>query len=198
MQSMLDAIDQTTGEGRRDFVLLSFLFNTGARVSEAVGLQACDLRLAPPAIVFLKGKGSKERVCPVSPETARALREYLEAQEIGPRKHGRSSITRGYPLTRFGVRWILQKHVRQAARHVPSLKSKRLHPHSLRHGTAIHLLRSGVDLSMIAHWLGHASVNTTYKYLSLNLEAKYGKPWPRPSQSWGVTATPVAGAQIEI
>jgi site-specific recombinase XerD len=75
-------------------------------------------------------------------------------------------------LTRFGVRWILQKHVRQAARHVPSLKSKRLHPHSLRHGTAIHLLRSGVDLSMIAHWLGHASVNTTYKYLSLNLEAK--------------------------
>jgi site-specific recombinase XerD len=75
-------------------------------------------------------------------------------------------------LTRFGVRWILQKHVRQAARHVPSLKFKRLHPHSLRHGTAIHLLRSGVDLSMIAHWLGHASVNTTYKYLSLNLEAK--------------------------
>jgi site-specific recombinase XerD len=173
MQSMLDAIDQTTGEGRRDFVLLSFLFNTGARVSEAVGLQACDLRLAPPASVLLKGKGSKERVCPLWPETARALREYLEAQEIGIREtrtvfHNH----RGYPLTRFGVRWILQKHVRQAARHVPSLKSKRLHPHSLRHGTAIHLLRSGVDLSMIAHWLGHASVNTTYKYLSLNLEAK--------------------------
>jgi integrase/recombinase XerD len=152
---------------------LSFLFNTGARVSEAVGLQACDLRLAPPASVLLKGKGSKERVCPLWPETARALREYLEAQEIGL---GETRTVfhnhRGYPLTRFGVRWILQKHVRQAARHVPSLKSKRLHPHSLRHGTAIHLLRSGVDLSMIAHWLGHASVNTTYKYLSLNLEAK--------------------------
>jgi integrase/recombinase XerD len=173
MQELLHGIDQTTEDGQRDFVLLSLLFNTGARVSEVVGLQACDLRLAPPASVLLKGKGRKERVCPIWPETARALREYLEAQEIG--FHETRTVFhnhRGYPLTRFGVRWILQKHVRQVARHVPSLKSKRLHPHSLRHGTAIHLLRSGVDLSMIAHWLGHASVNTTYKYLSLNLEAK--------------------------
>jgi integrase/recombinase XerD len=70
------------------------------------------------------------------------------------------------------VRWILRKHVRSAALRVSSLKSKRLHPHSLRHSTAIHLLRSGVDLSTIANWLGHVSINTTYKYVTLDLEAK--------------------------
>jgi site-specific recombinase XerD len=75
-------------------------------------------------------------------------------------------------LTRFGIRWILQKHVREATCHTPSLKKKRLHPHSWRHSTAVHLLRSGVDLSTIAHLLGHASVNTTNKYLAINLEAK--------------------------
>lgn len=173
MQAMLHGIDQRTGNGQRDFVLLSFLFNTGARVSEAVGLQACDLRLTPPPSVLLRGKGQRERVCPLWSETARALQQYLETQAIGLQET-RSVFCnqRGYPLTRFGIRWILQKHVHHAATHVSSLKSKRLHPHSLRHGTAICLLRSGVDLSTIAHWLGHASVNTTYKYLALDLEAK--------------------------
>ena len=134
LQAVLHGIDQTTAEGQRDFVLLSFLFNTGARVSEAVGLQARDLRLAPPANVLLRGKGKKERVCPLWPETARALRQYLETQGIGleePRSVFRNR--RGCPLTRFGVRWILQKHVDHAMTQVPSLKSKRLHPHSLRH-----------------------------------------------------------------
>ena len=79
---------------------------------------------------------------------------------------------RGGPLTRFGVRLILKKHVTKAAQRHASLKGKRLHPHSIRHSTAVHLLRSGVDLSTIAHWLGHVSVNTTNKYLAINLEAK--------------------------
>jgi site-specific recombinase XerD len=173
MQAMLDSIDRTTGEGQRDFALLSFLFNTGARVSEVVGLQVCDLRLDPPASVLLRGKGRRERVCPLWPETTRALLRHLDAAAIG--LHEARHVfgnQRGYPITRFGVRWILQKHVRQTSRQVPSLKSKRIHPHSLRHGTAIHLLRSGVDLSTIAHWLGHASVNTTHRYLALDLEAK--------------------------
>jgi site-specific recombinase XerD len=104
MQGLLHGIDQTTEDGQRDFVLLSLLFNTGARVSEVVGLQACDLRLAPPASVLLKGKGRKERVCPIWPETARALREHLEAQEIV--FHETRTVFhnhRGYPLTRSAV-----------------------------------------------------------------------------------------------
>jgi site-specific recombinase XerD len=79
---------------------------------------------------------------------------------------------RGSRLTRFGVRLILHKYVVQAAARRPSLKNKHLHPHSIRHSTALLLLRSGVDLSTIAHWLGHVSVNTTNKYLCLDLEAK--------------------------
>ena len=173
IQAVLQGIDQRTVDGQRDFVLLTLLFNTGARVSEIVNLQANDLRLTPPTSVLLRGKGRKERVCPLWPETTRALQKYLEVQSIGIQESRHVfHNSRGYPLTRFGIRWILQKHVRLAAGHIPALKRKRLHPQSWRHSTAIHLLRSGVDLSTIAHLLGHASVNTTNKYLTLDLEAK--------------------------
>jgi integrase/recombinase XerD len=192
IQAVLRNIDLNAADGQRDFVLLTFLFNTGARVSEAVGLQTCDLRLSPPASVLLRGKGRKERVCPLWPETARALRLHLERQGTG--LHEVRSIFlnhRGQPLTRFGVRVILQKQLRRAAQKVPSLKDKRLHPHSLRHSTAIHLLRSGVDLSTIANWLGHVSVNTTNKYLTLDLDTKRAalakaKPIlaPHPYRAW--------------
>lgn len=173
IQAVLNGIDRSKAIHRRDFTLLTFLFNTGARVSEAVGLQARDLRLALPAHVLLRGKGRKERTCPIWPESARLLRELLAEQQIAP--HDARHVfqnNRGHPLTRFGARFILKKHLRIAAARVPTLRDKRLHPHCLRHSTALHLLRSGVDLSTIAHWLGHASVNTTNKYLSLDLEAK--------------------------
>jgi site-specific recombinase XerD len=173
IQAVLQGIDQSSGNGRRDSVLLGFMFNTGARVSEVVGLQACDLRLSAPASVLLRGKGRKERICPLWPETARVLREHLESEGIG--LHEKCSVFlnhRGGNLSRFGIRLILQKHIQRAAKHTPSLKNKRLHPHSLRHSTAIHLLRSGVDLSTIANWMGHVSVNTTNKYLAHDLDAK--------------------------
>jgi integrase/recombinase XerD len=173
IQAILQDIDRSTLAGRRDSVLLNLLFNTGARVSEIVGLQACDLSLSSPPSVRLRGKGRKERSCPLWPETARSLRAYLEERRIA--LHEPRSVflnQRGQPLTRFGVRLILQKHVRKTAQHEPSLKNKRLHPHCVRHSTAVHLLRSGVDLSTIASWLGHVSINTTNKYLTLDLEVK--------------------------
>ncbi len=173
VQAVLTGIDRSTADARRDFTLLTLLFNTGGRVSEVVELQATDLQLSPPPHVLFKGKGRKERSCPIWTETARLLRALLGEQSITPdepvcifRNH------RGEPLTRFGVRWILKKHCMNAADKLPSLRHKRLHPHSVRHSTAIHLLRSGVDLSTIAHWLGHVSVNTTNKYLTLDLKTK--------------------------
>ena len=173
IQSILAGIDRSRRDGRRDHVLLSFMFNTGARVGEVVSLQARDLLLDPPASVCLRGKGNKERRCPLWTETARALRLHLEECQIA--LHEARSVFlnhRGQPLTRFGVRLILQKHVRKTALRVASLRSKRLHPHSMRHSTAVHLLRSGVDLSTIANWLGHVSVTTTNRYLTLDLAAK--------------------------
>jgi site-specific recombinase XerD len=173
IQAILGGIDRSVRSGRRDHVLLSFMFNTGARVSEVVGVQACDLRLESPSSVCLRGKGRKERTCPLWSETARALRLLLEELQIGLHEPRCVFLNyRGEPLTRYGVRMILQKHVRKGSSQLPSLKGKRLHPHSLRHSTAIHLLRSGVDLSTIANWLGHASVNTTNRYLAHNLEEK--------------------------
>jgi integrase/recombinase XerD len=173
IETVLKNIDRTTRDGRRDLVLVTLLFNTGARVSEIVALTASDIRLMPPPSILLRGKGRKERVCPLWPETANLLRKHLEELGIHPERP--ETIFRnhwGRTLTRFGVRLILHKHITKAASKMPSLKQKRLHPHSFRHSTALYLLRAGIDLSTIAHWLGHTSINTTNKYLALDLEAK--------------------------
>jgi len=171
--AVLGAVDPDTGSSRRDLALLSLMFNTGARVSEIVALQTDDLQMASAPSVVLHGKGRKERTCPLWPETVHFLEKMLEERGIKPGASAALFLNqRGRDLTRFGVRLIFRKYVRRAAKRSPTLTKKRLHPHSARHSTAIQLLRSGVDLSTIAHWLGHASVNTTNKYLSVDLEAK--------------------------
>ena len=171
--AVLGAVDPGTSSSRRDLALLSLMFNTGARVSEIVALQTDDLQMASAPSVVLHGKGRKERICPLWPETVHLLEKMLEERGIKPNESAALFLNhRGMNLTRFGVRLIFKKYVRKAAKSSPTLKKKRLHPHSARHSTAVQLLRSGVDLSMIAHWLGHASVNTTNKYLSVDLEAK--------------------------
>jgi site-specific recombinase XerD len=173
LRTILEQIDQRTVWGRRDYVLLALMFNTGARVSEIVALQTSDLRLTAPHSVRLLGKGRRERICPLWPETARLLQRHLADTGLEPqvpqalfRNH------RGTPLTRFGARLILQRHVARALTALPALKSKRIHPHSIRHSTAIYLLKSGVDFSTIAHWMGHKSLNTTHRYTAIDLEAK--------------------------
>ncbi|MEA3212300.1 MAG: hypothetical protein QOE70_5357 [Chthoniobacter sp.] len=171
--AILKAIDQSTPAGRRDCVLLTVMFNTGARVQEVVSLQTTDFRLAPPPTVTFLAKGRKERICPLWTETARLLKGYFQERELKadePQPVFRNQ--HGGPLTRFGARLILRRHIERAAEIQPTLKRKRIHPHSLRHSTAVHLLKSGVDLSTIAHWLGHSSINTTHKYVTIDLESK--------------------------
>jgi site-specific recombinase XerD len=173
IDAVLQAVDRSTLDGRRDYVLLSLMFNTGARVQEIVDLKATDLELSKPFSVRIYGKGRKERICTIWPETAHVLREYIAERGIDTRNPLPVFMNHlGTCLTRFGVRYILAKYLRKAVHAQPPLGKKRLHPHSMRHSTAVHLLKSGVDLSSIANWLGHVSINTTNKYATMDLEMK--------------------------
>ncbi len=173
INAVLETVDRDAPDGKRDYALLALMFNTGARVHEIVGLKGTDLELAKPASVRIWGKGRKERICPIWPETAAVLYDYLEERRIDIRQpHAVFTNHVGASLTRFGVRYILAKYVRKASQSHPSLAMKRLHPHSVRHSTAVHLLKSGVDPASIARWLGHASVTTTNKYAVMDMEMK--------------------------
>ncbi len=171
--AVFQSVNRLKSAGRRDYALLSFMFNTGARVQEAVDLQAKDLQLTKPFSVNIYGKGRKQRVCPLWPQTAHVIKEYLEEQRIDLREPTAVFTNHlGTPLTRFGVRYIFSKYLLAAANSQPSLKKKRLHPHSMRHSTAICLLEAGIDIITIGHWMGHCSINTTNKYVAIDLEMK--------------------------
>lgn len=173
LHAILDAPDRTTTEGRRDQTLLLTLFNTGARVQETVDIRPCDLQLVCPLQVRIHGKGRKERFCPLWVQTAEALRALLTEHRIDPASaEPLFRNQRGRPLTRFGVHYLLRKYATIARSAAPTLAAKRVHPHMVRHSTAVHLLQAGVDLVTISHWLGHASVETTNRYAAVDLETK--------------------------
>ena len=173
IEAILSRINRSSRDGRRDYTLLATMFNTGARVQEIVSLQARDLQLIRPYQVRLFGKGRKERFCPLWPQTAKVLRDHCEEYQMDLRSDTRVFLNhRGQALTRFGVRYILGKHLNNARAEVVTLKRKRLHPHSMRHSTAVALLNSGVDLTTISQWLGHSSPNTTNRYATIDLTMK--------------------------
>lgn len=173
IEAVLSAIDRSTRAGRRDYVLLATMFNTGGRVQEIIDLRARDLQLSQPFQVRLLGKGRKERFCPLWPQTARLLRDFGKERQLDLRSDTRVFLNhRQQPLTRFGVRYLLAKHLSQARRRAPNLAHKKLHPHSVRHSNAVALLKAGVDLSTISQWLGHASLDTTNRYATIDLEMK--------------------------
>ena len=163
--------DKRTLEGWRDYTLLLFLFNCGARVSEAAGLRWDDLHLAAPRQVRLRGKGKKERLLPLWSETADALHRLrgistgADGQCVFVNQHGR-------PLTRDGIAYLLRKHATAAARHHPALRHKHITPHVLRHSCAVALLQSGTDVTVIRDYLGHTSVATTGRYITTNLQMR--------------------------
>ncbi|MCC6170438.1 MAG: tyrosine-type recombinase/integrase [Gammaproteobacteria bacterium] len=174
LDALLKCIDRRTALGRRDYALFAFMFNTGARVQEALDLCVEDIRFEAPPQVRLLGKGSKARICPLWPATVRLLRDLI-AEHRAPREGETLRVftnARGRPLTRYGVRYLLRQYVKQASRVAPTLKGKRLHPHSIRHSTAIALLKSGVDFATISQWLGHAGLNTTMRYARADLDLK--------------------------
>jgi site-specific recombinase XerD len=173
IDSILKAIDRTTRQGNRDYALLAVMFNTGARVQEIANLRACDVQLIKPFQLRLFGKGRKERYCPLWPQTAAVLRSFWRQRNLDPGSEAHVFLNhRDQPLSRFGIRHILFRCLGLASESAPNLRKKRLHPHSVRHSTAVALLKSGVDLSTISHLLGHASPSTTSRYARLDLEMK--------------------------
>ena len=163
--------DKRTCDGWRDYTLLLFLYNCGARVSEATGLRWDDLQLAAPRQVRLRGKGKKERLLPLWPETANALHR-LRGMSRGADGQCVFVNRRDQPLTRDGVAYVLTKHATAAAHDNPALLRKNITPHVLRHGCAVALLQSGTDVTVIRDYLGHASVATTGRYITTNLQMK--------------------------
>ena len=168
-RAVIAAVDTRSDRGRRDHALLLLLYNTGARVSEALAVRPSDLRLERPRHVRLLGKGRKERICPLWPETAIALRRIVRADTSSEPIFKSRPDT---PLTRDGVAYLLEKYVRLAAKSNPSPRLRRVTPHMLRHSCAVALLQAGVDITVIRDYLGHASVSTTSRYVTTNLEMK--------------------------
>ena len=171
VNTLLAAPDQHTWSGRRDHALLLLAVQTGLRLSELTGLGRQDLHIGTGAHVRVIGKGRKERCTPLSKSTRTVLAAWIreppraEDQPLFPN-------ARGGRLSAHGVHYLLHKHVAAAAGKCPSLKSKRVSPHVLRHTTAMDLLQEGVDRSVIALWLGHESVETTQIYLDADLALK--------------------------
>ncbi|MBP6689788.1 MAG: tyrosine-type recombinase/integrase [Hyphomonadaceae bacterium] len=163
--------DRSTLEGQRDHALLSFLYNSGARIQEALDLKPQAIHFDAPAFVRLYGKGRKERLCPLWPETVVLLKALLKRQ---PRADDEPIFVNRYgvPLGASGVRFKLAECVQAAAKTMPSLATKKVTPHSFRHSTAVHLVAAGVDITVIRSWLGHVSLDTTNHYAQANLETK--------------------------
>jgi integrase/recombinase XerD len=171
MQAVPDAPDAPTWAGQRDRVLIAVMYNTGARVSEVVGLRRGDLTDADARSLRIRGKGRKERVVPLWKKTAVALAAWsrrLDDRPDGPLFPN----ARGGPLSRSGFEDRLALAVETAAESCPGLRGKSVSPHTIRHTTAMHLLQSGVDLTVIALWLGHESPETTHQYVEADLKMK--------------------------
>jgi site-specific recombinase XerD len=192
MDAIFATPDLATAQGRRDHALLLFLYNTGARADEAAQARIEDLSLPQVpdrdlASVTIRGKGNKSRRCPLWAQTVRELTLLVRGR--APIEHVFLN-RRSQPITRFGIHTLVERSAIRAADQMASLLAKRVSPHTIRHTTAAHLLRSGVDINTIRAWLGHVSLATTNVYAEVDLELKArasancevasessGKPW---------------------
>ncbi len=171
--NLLGQVDRSTREGQRDYLLLALLYDTGTRIQELLDVTPADFHLSSPSFVRVLGKGTKERLCPLLPQTARVVSRFFEteghhAADVRPLFRNR----RGEKLTRQGARYLLKKYLGNAAKTMPRLNRPGISPHTLRHTKAMHLLQSGVPIITIKDVLGHADVKSTEVYVQTDLEAK--------------------------
>jgi site-specific recombinase XerD len=168
MDALLSAPDRTTPQGCRDHALLLFLYNSGARAHETAQLLISELDLDGRS-VKIRGKGRKERHCPLWPSTTEELKDLVTYRL--PTEY--VFLNRcGHPMTRFGIYALVKRYAIKLRVQMPSLAAKRISPHTMRHSTASHLLRAGVDINTVRAWLGHVSLDTTNIYADIDLEMK--------------------------
>jgi site-specific recombinase XerD len=191
IEALLKQPDRRTALGARDHALLLFMYNSGARADEAARLAIHNLQLGTSPAVRILGKGNKLRMCPLWPVTTAALSHLVTGRgEAEPVFIGRTKQA----MTRFGIHRIVTHYAKLASRSMSSLATKRVSPHTIRHTTAVHLLRSGVDINTIRAWLGHVSLDTTHVYAEVDMEMKakalasvdistLPEAWQRRSQS---------------
>jgi len=198
--AILNAAERATRSAQRDYPLLLFMYNTGARVQEVADTRRSWLSLHDPYKVQLLGKGRKLRTCPLWESTVVQLRRLVEQRDTRSAQDYHVFVNRfGDPLSRSGIADIIHRHVRNAAESVPTLKGRRVTPHTFRHTTAMHLLQSGVEINVIRSWLGHVSIATTNGYIEIDLAMKAKalqicevSPGPTPTAGWKATPDLIA------
>jgi site-specific recombinase XerD len=170
--ALTDVSNPSLLRGRRDRALLLFLARTGARVSEALGVEAADLSLdGARSQVMLRGKGRRQRMVPLASDVVAAINNLLRERGVGEHEHVPVFVgAHGQRLTRFGAIHVVRRAVSAASKQMPELARKRISPHIFRHSLAMILLQSGVDLLTIQAWLGHAQVATTHRYAAADVE----------------------------
>jgi len=173
VKAIMNQADANKLNGVRDKALLTLLYNTGARVQEVVDLDIADINLENPKQVLLTGKGNKERIIPLYQETVDAINAYLELRKKADLQNEALFLnTKGKRITRFGIGYLIKEYVAKAAKRCPSLGNKKVSTHTFRHTIALHLIQSGVDITVVKEWLGHASIKTTSLYVEINVEMK--------------------------
>jgi len=194
IQAILAEPDTKTLKGRRDLTILALMYDTGARVSEIVGICVRDVRIDNPATVKLLGKGSKSRVVPLMNQTKDLVSLYLEEQGLNLMHMGAKPLffnQRGEKLTRAGIAYVLEKYVDTANAKYPKIFTTTITPHVFRHSKAMHLLQNGVNLVYIRDLLGHSDISTTEVYARADeqmkrkaMENAYNNPAPKDLPPW--------------
>jgi site-specific recombinase XerD len=175
IKSIISIPDTNKKSGRRDFVLLCLLYDTGARVQEIADCVINDIRLTEPATIRLTGKGSKSRIVPIMSKTLTYLKKYLEENNLDEQDNSSHPLfynRKSEKLTRAGINYILNKYVEYARILTPELIPESVSPHCLRHSKAMHLLQSGVNLIYIRDLLGHVDIKTTEIYARADSKMK--------------------------
>ena len=173
VEALLRLPDRPTQADRRNHALFSLMFNTGARVQEVLDLKVSDVRMTAPCQVRLQGKGGKVRICPIWSQTAVKLQQLMEQLPAPVVANSPLFVNhRAQKLSRFSVRYLLCQRVAACIDTIGADRAQHIHPHTLRHTTAVHLLRAGVDFATISQWLGHTSLTTTMNYARADLDLK--------------------------